>query len=476
MTDVLLELGKSPLARKLVQSAKLPIPMPQRLTRQDGARPERFLEGKSVFVSGAGQLSDVLSRTLSRAGATSHLDSAALAQAFAPAAEAYGRPTKLLVAETTESAERAQALVVDASSLAGPADLKSLYTFLHNHLPRLARSGRVVILGRPTEDARSPLVASARAALDGLTRSVAKELGQKGATANLVYVSDGAEERVAGVLRFLLSPSSAFVTAQPLRVTGLAAWSGEDPWAKPLSNKVALVTGAARGIGEATARVLAAEGAHVVCLDRPEDDEPLSVVTREIGGQALLCDVLDPGAPALIASELKKLHGGVDIVVHNAGITRDRMLARMPENAWDQVLGINLEALLRITDTLLTEKVLRDAGRVISLASISGIAGNTGQSNYAASKAGVIGFTRALAAQLGSRGITVNAVAPGFIETRMTAKVPVVVREAGRRLSALGQGGLPEDVGRAIAFFAEPGAAGVTGQVLRVCGGALLGA
>jgi 3-oxoacyl-[acyl-carrier protein] reductase len=151
-------------------------------------------------------------------------------------------------------------------------------------------------------------------------------------------------------------------------------------------------------------------------------------------------------------------------------------LARMPENAWDQVIGINLEAVLRITDTLVSEKALRDAGRIISLASISGIAGNTGQTNYAASKAGVIGFTRALAAQLAGRGITVNAVAPGFIETRMTAAVPVVVREAGRRLSALGQGGLPEDVARAIAFFAEPGSAGVSGQVLRVCGGALLGA
>jgi len=476
MTDVLLELGKNPLARKLVQSAKLPIPMPQRLSRLSGARAERFLEGQSVLVSGAGQLSDVIARTLSRAGATSHLDSAALAQAFAPAAEAYGRPTKLVVADEGAAAAQAQAFVVDATALSGPADLKALYTFLHNYLPRLARSGRVVIVGRPVEEARSALVASARAALDGFTRSLAKELGGKGSTANLVYVSEGAEERTGAVLRFLLSHASAFVTAQPLRVTGLAAWSGEDPWSKPLSNKVALVTGSARGIGEATARVLAAEGAHVVCLDRPDDDEPLSLVAREIGGQPLLCDVLDPNAGALIASELKKLHGGVDIVVHNAGITRDRTLARMPESNWDQVIGINLEAVLRITDTLLNEGTLRDNGRIVSLASISGIAGNTGQTNYAASKAGVIGFTRALATQLAGRGITVNAVAPGFIETRMTAAVPVVVREAGRRLSALGQGGQPEDVGRAIAFFAEPGSAGVTGQVLRVCGGALLGA
>jgi 3-oxoacyl-[acyl-carrier protein] reductase len=147
----------------------------------------------------------------------------------------------------------------------------------------------------------------------------------------------------------------------------------------------------------------------------------------------------------------------------------------MTEQQWDQVLGINLEAIIRINSALL-ESGLRDGGRIVSLSSIAGIAGNTGQTNYAASKAGVIGMTRYLAGQLASRGITVNAVAPGFIETRMTAAVPLVVREVGRRLAALGQGGLPEDVARTIAFLASPGAAGVSGDVLRVCGGALLGA
>jgi len=478
MTDVLLELGKNPLARKLVASAKLPIPMPQGLVRLDinGARAERFLEGKSVLVSGVSPITDVLSRSLSRAGATSHVDSAALAQAFMPAAEAYGRPTKLLIPDDAAATEPAHALVLDTSSFASPEDLKQLYNFINKYLPRLARNGRILLLGREPDEASSLGEGAARQALDGFTRSLAKELGGKGTTANLVYVAKGAEARLPSVLRFLLSPASAFVTAQPFHVSARASANDEDPWHRPLQNRVALVTGAARGIGEATARTLAAEGALVVCLDRPEDDEPLSQVTREIGGRALLCDVSDPTAGAYIASELHKLHGGVDIVVHNAGVTRDRTLARMPERSWDQVLNINLAALIKITDALLSEGTLRDQGRVISLASISGIAGNTGQTNYAASKAGVIGFTRYLAKQVAKRGITVNAVAPGFIETRMTAAVPVVVREAGRRLSALGQGGQPEDVARAITFFAEPGSAGVTGQVLRVCGGALLGA
>jgi 3-oxoacyl-[acyl-carrier protein] reductase len=274
----------------------------------------------------------------------------------------------------------------------------------------------------------------------------------------------------------LLSGASAFVTAQPLRVNARAAWDDEDPWEQPLANKVALVTGAARGIGEATARALAAEGAHVVCLDRPEDDDPMSHVVRAINGSSLLIDISEPDAGMQIARELKARHGGVDIVVHNAGITRDRRLLRMPESSWDQVLGINLQAVLLITDALLSQQALRDRGRVVSLSSVSGIAGNLGQTNYGASKAGVIGFTRFLAEQLAGRGITVNAVAPGFIETRMTQAVPVLIREAGRRLSALSQGGLPEDVAQTIAFLAEPGAAGLSGQVLRVCGGALIGA
>jgi 3-oxoacyl-[acyl-carrier protein] reductase len=221
---------------------------------------------------------------------------------------------------------------------------------------------------------------------------------------------------------------------------------------------------------------LAAEGAHVVCLDRPEDDGPLSQVAREIHGSVLLQDVSAEDAPARIAEELAGKHGGVDVVVHNAGITRDKTLAKMSEDKWKQTVDINLAAVVRINDALIGQRVLRDGGRIVCLSSVAGIAGNMGQTNYAASKAGIVGYVEKLSPELAARGITVNAVAPGFIETRLTAAIPVMIREVGRRLSNLGQGGLPQDIGEVVTFLASPGSQGLTGQIIRACGGAFIGA
>lgn len=329
------------------------------------------------------------------------------------------------------------------------------------------------MIGRPATGA--PAVAATQAALEGFVRSLAKEVGKRGATAQLLIVDDGAEARGAEALRYLLSPRSAFVSAQPIHVTTTAV--GRGPWrgVRGLDGKVALVTGAARGIGEATARLLAAEGAHVVCLDRPDDDALVSAkVARDIGGSTLLVDITDPAAPKTIADALRTRHGGVDIVVHNAGVTRDKTIGKMSAELWEQAVDINLGAVTRITAALLPD-VLRDGGRVVCLSSVAGIAGNVGQTNYAASKSGIIGYVRALAPALAPRGITVNAIAPGFIETRLTAAIPVMIREAGRRLSALGQGGLPEDVGQAITFLSQPAAVGITGQILSsACAGRAL--
>jgi 3-oxoacyl-[acyl-carrier protein] reductase len=247
-------------------------------------------------------------------------------------------------------------------------------------------------------------------------------------------------------------------------------------WNRPLKDRIAVVTGAARGIGAAIAETLARDGAHVVVLDVPAQGAPLAEVANSIGGTAFQIDITAEDAPARLATYLKDRHGGADVFVHNAGITRDRSLVNMTADQWTSVLGVNLEAQLRINETLLADNVLRPAARVICISSTSGIAGNRGQTNYAASKAGIIGMVQALAPRLAERAMTINVVAPGFIETAMTKAMPFATREIGRRINSLNQGGLPVDVAETVAWLGQPGTAGINGQVIRVCGQSILGA
>jgi 3-oxoacyl-[acyl-carrier protein] reductase len=477
MSDFLLQLGQNAQARRVIKALGLPVPIPQSLARARGPWEERPLADRTIVLGGlgTGRMAAPLARMLAEAGADPVVigDGAALT-AFKAPGEAFGRPAR--AAQLGElPADQVHGVVFDASELAEPAALRALYEHFHALAPKLAANGRAVVIGRPTATARGAVEAATRAALEGFVRSLAKELGKRGATAQLLVVDDGAEDRAAGVLRFVLSPRSAFVTAQPIHVSLTAAGKAVTGGVRSLEGKVALVTGAARGIGEATAQLLSAEGAHVVCLDRPDDDALVSRVARDLGGSVLLVDITAADAPAKIAAELKQRHGGVDIVVHNAGVTRDKTIGNMSAEQWEQAVDINLGAVARITTALLGG-VLRDGGRIVCLSSVAGIAGNVGQTNYAASKSGIIGYVEKLAPELAPRGITVNAIAPGFIETRLTAAIPVMIREAGRRLSALGQGGLPQDVGEAICFLSQPAAVGVTGNTLRVCGGALIGA
>jgi len=304
---------------------------------------------------------------------------------------------------------------------------------------------------------------------------VAKEVGGKGATVQLIYVAPGGEKNLESTLRFFASSKSAFVDAQVVRVG--AGESGEvKDWEKPLDGKVAVVTGASRGIGKSIAEVLSRDGARVVCLDVRAQGEDLAKVANDIGGEAVQMDVTDSDAPATQVEYLKERHGGVDIVVHNAGITKDKTLGRMDDSQWDAVLAVNLTSQERFNDALLEGDTLRPDGRIVTVSSMSGIAGNRGQVNYATTKAGVIGTVEALAPVLADRRATINAVAPGFIETAMTQAMPAATREAGRRMSSLAQGGLPVDVAETISWFASPASGGVNGQTVRVDGQNLLGA
>jgi 3-oxoacyl-[acyl-carrier protein] reductase len=372
--------------------------------------------------------------------------------------------------------DRVAAVVIDLTEVEAPADLELLRAFVAPALKGLRPSGRIIVVGREPSTANGFAQAATRRALEGITRSIGKEL-RAGGTANLVLVGDGAEANADAAVRFLLSGRSAYVDGQVVHV-GTGSPTEPADWAKPLAGKVAVVTGAARGIGASIADVLARDGATVVCVDIPAAGDSLARTANRVGGTALQLDVTAPDAGRQILDHANARHGALDIVVHNAGITRDKLLANMDESRWASVLDVNLGSILRMNDALLGDGGVRDGGHVVLVSSIAGIAGNRGQTNYGASKAGVIGLVDALSSDAGlrSRGITVNAVAPGFIETEMTAKVPFATREIGRLLNSLNQGGLPVDVAETIAWFSQDANAGVTGNVVRVCGQSLLGA
>lgn len=444
MADRYTQLVNTPVGKLVAKQVGLPAPVP--LKRFSPGQP--VVDGRVVVgAADGGRLGSAVSALLSEVGAD------------------------------TTSGDKPKALVFDATGITDSAGLASLYEFFHEHVRSVARCGRAIVLGTTPELAGKPSEAIAQRALEGFTRALGKEI-RRGATAQLVYVAPGAEDQLDATLRFLLSPRSAYVSAQVVRIGKGDAIPTLD-WNQPLAGKVALVTGASRGIGAAIASTLARDGAHVVGLDVPALADDLAAVTAGIGGSYLTADITDPDAPKQIAEHLRKEHGGVDVVVHNAGITKDKTLGRMDAARWDAVIGVNLTAIERITDALLAggaKRVLNKDGRVVCVSSISGIAGNGGQTNYATSKAGVIGVVGAYAPVLADAGGTINAVAPGFIETQMTAKVPFAIREAGRRMSSLSQGGLPIDVAETIAWFASPASGGLNGNVVRVCGQSLLGA
>jgi 3-oxoacyl-[acyl-carrier protein] reductase len=450
MTDFYAEAVNS-LPGKLIAS-RLGLPRPAKLERH---RPGVPVISGAVLLGGApgGRLGPSLQRLLEEIGAQ-------------PAGDGQD-PVK--------------ALIFDATGIANSTKLVELQRFFHLNLKRVQRSGRIVLLGFPllppsgrsgAERAASVRSATAQRALEGFTRSLAKEVG-RGIAVQLVHVAQDAEEQIDSTMRFLLSPRSAYVSGQVIEVGAPVAQMPVMDWDEPLAGKRALVTGASRGIGAAIASTLYRDGADLVLLDVPALSADLAKVTTRLGAQSIELDITEADAPARIAD---RLADGIDVVVHNAGVTRDRTMAKMPEDRWSSLMEINLSSEEQIDDELLAKGLLAENGRIVCVSSMSGIAGNAGQTNYATSKAGVIGMVHALCGELAKRHATINAVAPGFIETQMTAKMPIALREAGRRMNSMSQGGLPVDVAETIAWLASPASTGVNGNVVRVCGQSLLGA
>ncbi|NES14436.1 MULTISPECIES: 3-oxoacyl-ACP reductase [Micromonospora] len=452
MTDRYASFVQSGAGRALVK--RLGLPDPPRLRRHTPGDP--LVPGPVLLGAAAGsRLAEQVTKLLTLAGVELRDPAAA-----------------------TDATARYAALVYDATGITDSAGLRQLYDFFHPQARALLPSGRVIVLGTPSAECGTPREATAQRALEGLTRSIGKEFG-RGVTAQLVYVTRdgdaGTPVSLEATLRFLLSGRSAYVSGQVIRVGAGTATAPAD-WDRPLDGQVVLVTGAARGIGAALARVLARDGAKVVALDVPAAGDALAEVANEIGGSAVQLDLTAPDAPTRLAEHLASRHGRVDVVVHNAGITRDKTLGRMDADRWDQVIDVNLSSQERINDVLLERDLIPAGGRIVSVSSIAGIAGNRGQTNYATSKAGVIGLVDSLSPVLRERGISLNAVAPGFIETRLTARIPLLIREAGRRMNSMAQGGLPVDVAETIGWLAWPASGAVTGNVVRVCGQSLLGA
>lgn len=463
MTDQYQTFAKSPIGKFVIKN--LGLPSPTSLDRFESATP--VVKGAVLFgAAPASTLTGAIAQVLANIHANSYAgNNAELQQAAASAGLNLG------AFNPGDKESKFKVVIFDASGIENSEQLKSLYDFFNPIARQIQSSGRIVIVGTTPETAKSVSQSIAQRALEGFVKSVGKEF-KKGIAANLIYVDAGAEANLESALRFAVSPRSAYVSGQVIRVS--PAEKVDVDWTKPLAGKTAVVTGASRGIGEAIAHVLARDGAHVICLDVPQQQADIDRVAGEIGGSTLAIDITATDAGEKIKAAAAE-QGGLDIIVHNAGITRDKTLANMKPELWDLVININLSAIERVNDYLISNNGLNANGRIICVSSISGIAGNLGQTNYAASKAGVIGVVKFTAPIL-KNGITINAVAPGFIETQMTAAIPFAIREAGRRMNSMSQGGLPVDVAETIAMFASTASTGLNGNVVRVCGQSLLGA
>ncbi|MDT8759403.1 3-oxoacyl-ACP reductase [Sphingomonas psychrotolerans] len=431
MSDRYLNFANSGFGHWLTGALGLPQPVP--IDRN----PMRIARSALVADAGGGRLGALLAREL----------------------EALG------VARAGEAS--ADALIVDATGCSTVAATAELYRIFHESLRRVAANGRILLLAHEPDQAPDEEAAAIWRGLEGFLRSLAKE-ARKAIAAQLVYVPVEGEPALGSTLAFLLSGRSAYVSGQAIRVGAAVPTPGRD-------RRTVLVTGASRGIGAAIAESFARAGAHVVGLDMPAAEEALAEQARRLGGRALALDITAPDATARLVEDARA-RSGYDVIVHNAGITRDKTIARMDADRWNSVMEVNLAAPMRVTAALREAGQIRSGGRIVAVSSLSGIAGNVGQTNYAFSKAGVIGWIKRLAREIAPAGITANAVAPGFIETQMTAAVPFTIREAGRRMNSMGQGGQPEDVAETIAWLADPGSAGISGEIVRVCGQSLLGA
>lgn len=449
MGDFLLE---KKWLRNTIQKLKLPIPVPPILKRDPHPYRADILNEKKVVVSEFGFKNQVFLQALDELGAKAYL--------------------------SIDKIDRADVLVFNAIGMENSDDIDQVYYFFQPLLKKVNRNGRLLILA--DGKAEGVLRKSYNRAMLGIAKTLAKEAGKKGISVNVIFLNDARQASDEVLLQaiqphfaFWLSAHSVYVSGQSVNID-LKKSEKDIKIEGSIQGKKALVTGASRGIGAAIAEKLALEGAQVYILDIPAQEVEAKRLVRKIKGKLILADVSDPE----LANQLHEKFGekGLDILIHNAGITKDKTMANMPEDWWKMVLKINLKSILNLNQQLMELRTLSVDARITHLSSISGLSGNYGQSNYVACKAALIEYCKAMAKEKKHLGYVFNAIAPGFIETDMTATMPFFTREGGRRLSAFQQGGLPEDVAEMALYLSFPSALSINGQCIRVCGGNFMGA
>ncbi len=473
MNDLYLSLANSTLGKNVFEALNLPKPPVLVRDAQHSLRVPRGAIMIAALKGGNYAKSIVQCLANESNSLYTPVFGASLASMFANLSTLKANPPLHTVNHGTRSQRQYKALILDASTCTDFSDLDALYAFFHPLIKRIKPNGRVVLVTQQHEPKQTVSHALSQGII-GFVKSMSKELGRKGVCCNVLEIKKASERQLTAPLFFLLGEKSAYITGQVLNLRSNGNFARKINWEAPLQGKTIMVTGAAQGIGRETAIALARDGARVIALDIPANESKTKKLANEIDGHVLNLDLAEPQASAEILEMIASQLGGIDGVVHNAGITRDKTLAKMPEHFWRQVMQINLQRIIDINQILLDKSAFNPQAKLVCIGSISGIAGNFGQTNYALSKAAIAAYVETLAPQL-TQGMTINAVAPGFIETDMTKNIPWMMREVGRRSNSLSQGGLPIDVAEAVCLFCHPASSALNGNVLRVCGQSLLG-
>lgn len=491
MTELFDSLTRGYLGKRLIKALSLPVPAPLLRPSEIRFSNQKTLQGHIIL---SGFAPDDLFKTCMQAliaeNSSHHIDpklhwhgaTSAQSQLLINTHGLQTLPSHL----PPNSRGTFSALILNTQSYRSPQAIDQLYTDCKALLPLLDKRGHAILLS-PIDEQSNPTSKTSGITnlfLEGFTslvKCLAKEIASEAITINHLMVNPQQLSAIPTLLDYLLSHRSCYVTGQALTVGDSVT---EHKWPlrarqanvksplerTPANQPLALLTGAGGCIGRAITHKLAANGFKLILADRTQKQFVLRDLAEQTGGTPLTLDLTRPNSIAILSDCIDEHGGQLHALIHNAGITQDRLFKNMTPEAWQNVLDINLWAPAEITQFLLKDKKIADHGRIVLMSSVVALSGNRGQSQYCFSKAGLIGLMRDLLPTIAKSGITINAIAPGFIDTPMTRKIPGHIREFTKRLNAFAQPGHAEDVAEAVSLCCDPTAEHFTGNILRVCG------